>query len=306
MIIFYNYYKERKDGTRKMKNKFHVVQNYFVTPRQINDISLYQVGRRFCAEGMVVPTHPHIIDCIELTVVIDGKGEIITNEISTPVQSGDIYLSFMGDFHTIISDTKSPLKYDFIAFKTTDNALSEAFEFIMQNYSSPDKRCTRDEKITYLLGNIIAEINEPERFSEEMLYSMLRQLMIYVIRSYKENSRSVVSFGGITDAEALCLQLMNYIDTHIYTINCLSRLSEITGYNYNYMSNIFKKNTSYTLLEYYHTKRMKTAKLLLAENKRSVSEAAELLGYSSIYTFSRAFKKQFGISPSEYKKQNSF
>lgn len=288
-----------------MKNKFHVVQNYFVSPRQINDISLYQVGRRFCAEGMIVPSHPHIINCFELTVVVGGKGEIITNEVATPVQSGDVYLSFMGDFHKIVSDIKDPLKYDFIAFNTADTKLSKELEHVMQNYSSPDKRLVQDEKITYLLGNIIAEINEPEKFSEEILYSMLRQLMIYIIRNYKENSRSVVSFGGITDSEALCLQIMNYIDTHIYTMNCLSRLSEITGYSYNYMSNIFKKNTSTTLLDYYHSKRMKTAKRLLAENKRTVSEVAELLGYSSIYTFSRAFKKQFGISPSEYRKQKS-
>jgi AraC-like DNA-binding protein len=286
-----------------MKNKFHVVKNYFLEPRQIKDISLYQVGRRFCAEGMVVPTHPHILDCIELTVVVDGKGEIITNDISTPVKEGDVYISFTGDFHKIISDDKKPLKYDFIAFKCADAVLSEAFELIMQNYSAPEKRCVQDEKISYLLGNIIAEINEPDKFSEEILYSMLRQLMIYIIRSYKENSRSIVSFGGITDGEALCLQLMNYIDTHIYTMDCLSRLSETTGYSYNYMSNIFKKNTSTTLLEYFHAKRMKTAKLLLAENKRSVSQIAELLGYSSIYTFSRAFKKQYGISPSDYKKQ---
>ena len=248
---------------------------------------------------------PHIIDCIEITVVVDGKGEIITNDVSTPVKEGDVYLSFVGDFHKIISDEKKPLKYDFIAFKVTDKVLAEAFELIMQNYSNPEKRCVQDEKISYLLSNIIAEINEPEKFSEEILYSMLRQLMIYLIRNYKENNRGVVSFGGITDGEALCLQLMNYIDTHIYTMNCLSRLSEITGYSYNYMSNVFKKNTSYTLLEYYHSKRMKTAKLLLAENKRSVSEIAELLGYSSIYTFSRAFKKQYDISPSDYKKQKN-
>lgn len=288
-----------------MKNKFHVVQNYFATPRQIEDISLYQVGRRFCAEGMVVPTHPHIIDCIEITAVAGGKGEIITNDVSTPVQAGDIYLSFTGDFHKIVSDVKSPLKYDFIAFSTSDPQLSEALEQITQGYSSPEKRLSQDEKITYLLGNVIAEINEPDKFSNEILYSMLRQLMIYIIRGYKESNRSVISFGGITDGEALCLQIMNYIDTHIYTMNCLSRLSEITGYSYNYMSNVFKKNTSSTLLEYYHSKRMKTAKLLLKENKRSVSAIAELLGYSSIYTFSRAFKKHFGISPSDYKRQKS-
>ena len=286
-----------------MKNKFHVVQNYFATPRQIQEINLYQVGRRFCAEGMVIPTHPHIIDCIEITVVIGGKGTVITNDTSTHVQAGDVYLSFTGDFHKIVSSQKDPLKYDFIAFSTSDPQLSQELESVMQSYSSPQKRVTQDEKITYLLGNIIAEINEPDKLSDEILHSMLRQLIIYIIRNYKERSRSVVSFGGITDGEALCLQLMNYIDTHIYTMNCLSRLSEITGYSYNYMSNVFKKNTSTTLLEYYHSKRMKTAKLLLAENKRTVSEIAELLGYSSIYTFSRAFKKQFGLSPSEYKKQ---
>ena len=287
-----------------VKNKFHLVQNYFSTPRQVCDINLYQIGRRFCAEGMVIPTHPHIINCLEITVVIGGKGKIFTNDTGTDVKTGDIYLSFPGDLHKIVSDSEDSLKYDFVAISTTDAAISEAFENIMQNYSSEGMRTVQDEKISYLLSNVIAEINEPAALSEEILYAMLRQLMIYVVRAYSKESRRVVSVGSITDSEALCLQIMNYIDTHIYAINCLSRLAEITGYSYNYMSNVFKKNTSYTLLSYYHTKRMNTAKFLLTENKRTASEVAELLGYSSIYTFSRAFKKQFGMSPSEYRKNH--
>ena len=41
------------------------------------------------------------------------------------------------------------------------------------------------------------------------------------------------------------------------------------------------------------------------EASGNLSAIAELLGYSSIYTFSRAFKKHFGISPSDYKRQKS-
>ena len=283
-----------------MKNKFHVVKNYFATPKELGDILLYQVGRRFCAEGMVIPTHSHM-DWVEISSIVDGEGVISTNGVDTRVRSGDIYISFPCDFHRIESDTANPLKYDFIAFSTSDPLLAREIEEMINANASGDKRTLRDEKISYLLGNIVAEISDPSELSDELLLSMIHQLIIYVVRACRSGSRQASFYGGITDSEALCLQLMNYIDTHIYTINCLSWLSEITGYSYNYMSNVFKKNTSCTLLDYYHSKRMKTAMLLLAEDKRTVSEIADLLGYSSIYTFSRAFKKHYGVAPREYR-----
>ena len=54
--------------------------------------------------------------------------------------------------------------------------------------------------------------------------------------------------------------------------------------------------------------RMKKAKQMLRTTNISVSEIAQTCGFSSLYSFSRAFKDKTGKTPSEYSKlhQNSF
>jgi AraC-like DNA-binding protein len=43
---------------------------------------------------------------------------------------------------------------------------------------------------------------------------------------------------------------------------------------------------------------------LMRSGRHSLTEIAEMMNYRSIHTFSRAFKKAFGVSPSEYKKRH--
>ncbi len=72
-----------------------------------------------------------------------------------------------------------------------------------------------------------------------------------------------------------------------------------------YLKNLFKKNTGYSIMDYYTHLKIERAKILVKDGKLSVSEIAELLGYSSIHYFSRVFKKKTGLSPTEYKSKKS-
>ena len=99
----------------------------------------------------------------------------------------------------------------------------------------------------------------------------------------------------------LCQSLIDYIDTHIYTINKLSMLSDVFGYNYCHLSSVFKEKVGITLTSYYRFRRLSEAKKLLDEGKR-VGEVAEMLNYSSLYSFSKAFKSYWGVSPKPYSK----
>jgi len=65
---------------------------------------------------------------------------------------------------------------------------------------------------------------------------------------------------------------------------------------------MFKKETGKTLTEYIQMVRIETAKKLLVEKERNVSEVAELVGYSDIKFFTKQFKKALGVSPNEYRK----
>ena len=56
-----------------------------------------------------------------------------------------------------------------------------------------------------------------------------------------------------------------------------------------------------SLQKYLTRKKMELAKALMLKDKKNVTQTAEILHYSSIHNFSRAFKKHFGISPCEVK-----
>ena len=67
-----------------------------------------------------------------------------------------------------------------------------------------------------------------------------------------------------------------------------------------YLSAIFKKETGTNFAEYLEQLRVKAACVLLQDGCK-VSDLPERLGYNSIQSFRRAFKRVMGVSPSEYR-----
>lgn len=278
---------------------YHLDKHYLARPVTFGHFRLFQIGRLYCTEDTVIEKHAHV-NWFELTIVTDGKGTVYTNDVGTPVRRGDIYLSFPCDFHAITPHADDPLKYDFFAFGTDDDAFSADLDHIMQTHASSDSRIIRDERIASLVGEALGELEENEPHSLPLLNAVFTQILIRVIRGFLYHSTPPRT--NVTDPQSLCYRLMHYIDTHIYTMTGLEELAQATSYNYSYLSALFKKTTSGTLADYYRNRRLETARLLLLEGDRNSSQIAELLNYSSIYTFSRAFKDHYGLSPEQYKK----
>ena len=68
-----------------------------------------------------------------------------------------------------------------------------------------------------------------------------------------------------------------------------------------YFSKIFKEETGENFIEYLTRVRIDKAKELLVDENVSVKEAGIQSGYSDPNYFSRIFKKQMDMTPSEYK-----
>lgn len=288
--------------TKRSKKKYHIEKNFFDDSLFFGSCRLIQIGRLYCSGSTVVRKHAHF-NWFELTVVTDGKGTVYTNDVGVPVKRGDIYLSFPCDFHSIVPDPDEPLKYDFFSFSSEDPEYSADLDRIVSTHMPADRRIIRSETISSLVSNAIAETDRSSPYSNKLLGAIFEQIIIRLIRKFLYDIKSPEHSWNATDSEALCYQLMNYIDTHVYTMTSLDELSEMSNYNYSYLSSLFRKTTLTTLADYYRNRRLETAKSLIEENKLSITHIAELLNYSSIYTFSRAFKEKYGISPGKYKKQ---
>lgn len=283
-----------------MQSNFYLDNLYIADPLIFDNISVFQLGRMFCSGTTVVDEHVHS-DLFELTVVTGGVGAVITNGVPITVGRGDIYLSFPFDTHKIVSDPESPLKYDFFAFNCDDKTIKSELDNLAQDYHSPYTRVFRDERINQTIGNALAELNSKYIFNSELMTVFLREILIYMIRDFK-NIVPDKHRGAASQAEILCYQIMHYIDTHIYSMKNLKEISNITNYSYGYLSALFKKTTSQNLSYYYNEKKSDIARILIVENRLKIAEIAEMLNYSSVYAFSKAFSGRFGISPREYRK----
>ena len=279
------------------KTKYHVDNVFGSSPRVYGDITLLQIGRRYCEAGAVIGEHHHR-NFFELTIVTGGRGIITTNGRSCPVESGDIYLSFPYENHNLYTAEGEKFEYDFLAFTAGECFEEELREITLTSYSA-DSRIIRDERIAYLVALAITEFPERRPYSRELLTSLFSEIVIYVIRDFESGERAT---ANVSDGEIFCQQLMAYIDTHIYTLTSLAELGDEFNYNYSYLSDIFRRTTGTTLAEYHRTRRLETAKVLLEEGKKSIGDISDMLGYSSPFAFSAAFKKRYGKSPKNYKK----
>ncbi len=279
---------------------YRISNSYLSSPLEFGDTQLWQIGRLYCNAGSVVPSHKHPF-LYEITAVSAGKGTVYTNGKPTEVRVGSIYLSFPYDTHEIISDTDDPLQYDFFAFTTKDTDLSRMLQQIAADLNAPESRLIPDGGIASLISDALSELHSNLPYSERIMKSLLEQIIIRVIRSASLHEDQTQK-ASVTDAETICYRAMHYIDSHIFLIKNLTDVAKAMNYNYSYLSNLFKKTTNIGLMDYYRKKRLEMARSLLKEKGQCITKTAELLGYSSVYAFSRAFKEEFGITPSQYKR----
>lgn len=96
-------------------------------------------------------------------------------------------------------------------------------------------------------------------------------------------------------------RVVDYIDGHLGEDLTLGRLSQIGGFNASYLSRLFKQVTGQGPSEYILHQRMELAKQLLTETNEMIQTIAEKTGYLSAHSFTRAFRTEVGIAPTEYR-----
>lgn len=95
-----------------------------------------------------------------------------------------------------------------------------------------------------------------------------------------------------------------YIQSHYMEDLSLDILADMFKFNASYFSVFFRNNTGVNFTEYLLKVRMKKAMELLKSSRLKVYEVAEKTGYRNEKYFNRVFKKEFGVSPDEYRRAN--
>ena len=99
--------------------------------------------------------------------------------------------------------------------------------------------------------------------------------------------------------------IQRYIQDHMDQNLSLNALSAKFNMTPNYLSRLFRENTGCKLHDYITELRLGTAERLLRTSNMHVNEVASAVGYDSVHTFIRAFRRQFGDTPADYRIKKS-
>lgn len=85
----------------------------------------------------------------------------------------------------------------------------------------------------------------------------------------------------------------------------LEELAASINYSVPYFSSMFKKAVGESFVQYLTRLRIEQAKLLLLTTDHKTFEISESIGFENYRSFNRIFKKETGVSPSDYRRQGT-
>ncbi|NLP46733.1 MAG: AraC family transcriptional regulator [Epulopiscium sp.] len=157
-------------------------------------------------------------------------------------------------------------------------------------------------EMKYLLNQILQEKNRDTYYSDDLILCYVKELIIKLIRDIRfESTIDRLSTDMQVNVEnTIVSQALEYIHSHIHLKLTVSEIANIIPISSSYLSTLFKKNTGTTVMEYVNQYRLKKSKEYLRNSTYTITQIAELLGYSSVHYFSKQFKDYYGVAPTVY------
>ena len=98
-------------------------------------------------------------------------------------------------------------------------------------------------------------------------------------------------------------ELFEYISKHINAKLTISHLAEVSGTTRDLLSKNFSRDIGLPLKKYLPNILLSRAELLLRNQELTIREVARLLDFNDEYYFSHFFRRQTGLAPGQYRKQ---
>ncbi|EKQ50959.1 MULTISPECIES: response regulator [unclassified Clostridium] len=133
------------------------------------------------------------------------------------------------------------------------------------------------------------------------LNSALQNILVLLDSENKEVSSFSIDPHNLKP-ENLSQLLENYLLNNYASITSLNTIADKFGFTNEYLSKIFKKYTGETPLKYITKLRINESKqLLINQPDMEIKKVGELVGYKDAFYFSRVFKSNVGVYPSDYR-----
>lgn len=235
----------------------------------------------------------HWEDSLEILHGIYGEARIMVGK--------EVYRMGPGDTVIINAQTLHDSSSDSFARHYCLKIKSEWF-----SENGIDLKAIRFENFIHdpVITQLFDELNEQQSRNPDITYTIslkraLENLLIYLLTNYCCESDHTTHSKGF----ATVLDVMRYIAEHYSEQFNLDELAAKFGYSKYHFSRLFKQNTDLTIVDYINAIRCEVASELLRKGSMSITEIAHTCGFNTPPYFAKQFKKIYGMSPVDFRKQ---
>jgi len=284
------------DHLRRLVREVPVPANYFqgllcqqsLAP---DNIIFYRRGEKALSKSEGVGANYH--HRFEFVLVIEQAGPVRIDQTSYLLNPGDCALIFPNQFHHYL-ELEGRTEWLFLTF---DLRNPEAVQGLR------DKPRTLDDEALSLVEEIVREFLHPKGAAADTLsisYHLSRLLLrLLECPELSEERRNIHSTASARDV--ILDKINRYVREHLTRSVTISDIAKELGYSVSHLRAVFRDRLGVSLGRYMRESRLAEAAQLLQKSDFNVSEIGERCGFESLYAFSRAFRKAYGIPPRAYR-----
>ncbi len=241
---------------------------------------------------------------IELIANQSGVSAILMADRSYKLKESDLLLIPSGIYHANDMDTQTGDRFCLRIYPPDSRwDSSNPLAALLSNMTEPI--CFSLPELLPLLASIRREMCENLPASEDMIHLLLKQCFVHLFRwasrdiLYKKDTRF---YPRKSEPEKERLKKIDFFFSLRYMQPVtLRELAEYLRISPTHTNRVLRSYYGCSFLEKLRDTRLHQARILLEQSTMSVNRVANEVGYSSIAGFYSAFRKAFGLTPSEYR-----
>ena len=235
----------------------------------------------------------HTHGCAELFFITGGHGRFRTQQEDIPVTIRDVVIVNANVPHTEVSQLESPLEYTVLGVEGLGTlAGAEGYSMVHLH--------TDWEELMGCLRMMLQEAAQAQPGYERVCRNLMDVVLIRLSRQ-GDIALSGEAAGPRSSRE--CGLVRRYIDNHFKENLTLDQLAGLAHLNKYYLAHTFQREFGVSPINYLISRRIEESRFLLRETDHSISQIAQILGFSSLSYFSQSFRRLEGVSPVEYRRR---
>lgn len=244
-----------------------------------------------------IPLHFHYE--FEIAYCIAGEFDVLYNGELKKVLPGDIILIGSMVAHTF----KIKKNVKMLTIELGPLFLKESFKILseinFENFVLNDPSITVYNELYRYIQEIISQSIKSSHSSNLMIIGDLYKICAVLLDSYAGMDRRKKDKYSLAIEKAMELIYYNFAENIT-----VEDAAKSVGYGTANFCKIFKKATGMGFHEYLNSYRIKTACHILLQTDLNVEKVGEMVGFNETKSFCRVFKKEVGITPGQYRKEN--